>query len=47
MESLAPQAFRSMNGETFAAMLDRAIARSQSPPKLIEHSPEQTAEGIA
>jgi hypothetical protein len=37
----------SMNGETFAAMLDRAIVRSQSPPKLIEHSPEETAEGIA
>ena len=27
-------------------MLDRAIARSQSPPKLIEHSPEETAEGV-
>jgi hypothetical protein len=35
-----------MDGETFAAMLDRAMARSQSPPKLIEHSPEETAEGV-
>ena len=44
---LTTMAVNSMNGETFAAMLYRAIARSQSPPKLIEHSPEETAEGIA
>jgi hypothetical protein len=35
-----------VNGETFAAMLDRAIARSQAPLKQIEHDPKETAEGI-
>jgi hypothetical protein len=29
--------------DTFAALLDRAIARSQAPPKLIEHNPRETA----
>ena len=36
-----------LSSESFAAMLDRAIARSQAPLKQIEHDPEETAEGIA
>ena len=35
-----------MDGASFAAMLDRAIARSQAPLKQIEHDPKETAEGI-
>ncbi len=37
----------SMDGASFAAMLDRAIERSKTPPKVIEHRSEETAEGIA
>jgi hypothetical protein len=29
--------------DTFAALLDRAIARSQAPPKMIEHNPRESA----
>jgi hypothetical protein len=43
---LTAMAVNSMDGTSFAAMLDRAIARSQSPPKLIEHSPEETGPGV-
>jgi hypothetical protein len=43
---LTAMAVNSMDGETFAAMLDRAIERSKSPPKLMEYRPEETAEGI-
>jgi hypothetical protein len=35
-----------MDSASFAALLDKAIARSPSPPKLIEHSPEETAHGV-
>jgi hypothetical protein len=31
---------------SFAAMLDRAIARSQAPPKLTEHRPDETAPSV-
>ena len=34
---LTAMAIDSMDGASFAAMLDRAIARSQAPPKMIEH----------
>jgi hypothetical protein len=37
----------SMDGASFAAMLDKAIARSQAPLKHIEHHPDETAEGIS
>ena len=43
---LTAMAVNSMNGQTFAEMLDRAIARSQAPLKQIEHDPKETAEGI-
>jgi hypothetical protein len=31
-----------MSGEDFGARLDRAIARSQAPMKVIEHRPDET-----
>ena len=37
----------SMDGASFAAMLDRAIARSQSPLRAIEHRPDESIEPIA
>jgi hypothetical protein len=40
---LTAMAVSSMNGEHFAAMLERAIARSQaSPQRVIEHRPNET-----
>ncbi len=39
---LTAMAIDSMDGASFAAMLDRAIARSQTPPKMIEHRPNET-----
>ena len=43
---LTALALSAMDGNSFAAMLDRAIARSQSPPKQIEHRPDETAPGV-
>ena len=37
----------SMDGASFAAMLDKAIARSQAPSKQTEHHPDEAAEGIS
>ena len=37
----------SMNGEHFAAMLERAIARTAAPPRQIEHRPDETAPGVS
>jgi hypothetical protein len=39
---LTAMAIDSMDGASFATMLDRAIARSQAPPKMIEHRPNET-----
>jgi hypothetical protein len=36
-----------MDGASFAAMPDKAIAKSQAPSKQIEHHPDETAEGIS
>lgn len=36
---LTATAVTSMDGEHFAALLEKAIARSQAPMKLIEHQP--------
>ena len=44
---LTAMAIDSMDGASFAAMLDKAIARSQTPLKQIEHHPDETAEGIS
>jgi hypothetical protein len=44
---LAVTAVSSMNGKDFAAMLERAIARSQAPLKQIELKPNETAKPIA
>lgn len=43
---LAVTAINNMSGEDFARLLDRAIARSQAPPKAIEHRPDETAPSI-
>ncbi len=43
---LTAMAIDSMDGASFAAMLDRAIARSQTPPKMIEHRPSETAPSV-
>ena len=39
-------AIDSMDGASFAAMLDRAIADPQTPPKMIEHRPSETAPSV-
>jgi hypothetical protein len=44
---LTAMAVSSMNGKDFAAMLERAIARSQAPLKQIELKPNETAKPIA
>jgi hypothetical protein len=43
---LAVTAVSSMNGKDFAAMLERAIARSQAPMKQIELKANETAPGV-
>ncbi len=43
---LAASAISSMDGEDFAAMLERAIARSRNPPPMIEHRPSETVPGV-
>jgi hypothetical protein len=35
-----------MNGQTFAAMLDKAILRSREPPRQIEHRADETVEPV-
>jgi hypothetical protein len=44
---LAAMAVSSMNGQDFGSLLDRAIARSQAPLKVIEHRPDETAPGVS
>ena len=39
---LTAMAIDSMDGASFAAMLDRAIERSKAPPKMIELSPNES-----
>jgi hypothetical protein len=43
---LTAMAISDMNGQTFAAMLDRAIARSREPPRQIEHRADETVEPV-
>jgi hypothetical protein len=43
---LTAMAIDSMDGASFAAMFDKAIARSQAPPKMIEHRPGETAPSV-
>ena len=44
---LTAMAVSSMNGEHFAAMLERAIARSQAPLKQIELKANETVPGVS
>jgi hypothetical protein len=44
---LTAMAIDSMDGASFAAMLDRAIERSKAPPKLIEHKADETTRAFA
>lgn len=38
---LTAMAVTSMDGNDFATMLERAIARSREPPRVIEHRPDE------
>ena len=44
---LTAMAIDSMDGASFAAMLDRAIERSKAPPKFIEHRATETAPSVS
>ena len=44
---LTAMAIDSMDGASFAAMLDRAIERSKAPPKVIEHDPRESAPSVS
>jgi hypothetical protein len=44
---LTAMAVSSLSGQDFASMLEKAIARSQAPPRLIEHRPNETAPGVS
>jgi hypothetical protein len=43
---LAAMAIGDMNGQTFAAMLDKAILRSREQPRQIEHRADETVEPV-
>ena len=43
---LTATAITSMDGQDFASMLERAIARSRNPPPMIEHRPSETVPGV-
>ena len=43
---LTAMALSNLNGNDFASLLERAIARSSAPPKLIDHRPDETAPGV-
>jgi hypothetical protein len=46
-ESPTPTAVALINGNDFASLLERAIARSQAPPKQIELRANETAAPVA
>ena len=43
---LAAMTVSNLNGQDFATLLNRAIARSQAPPRQIEHRRDETVPGV-